>query len=138
MFLFICIICFLYCWDGFEIFQSALLGGFFFTFELVSFFLSCYFIDCIFRCVVSGLSQNVSVQWKFSKVCRLLESVDRYHFILFFSVYLLRMSRKIMHLIVCFFLIHFSGRALSRYSVVNSRRMGIFEQQQVVILYIFL
>ena len=107
MFLFICIICFLYSWDGFKILQSASLGGSFFSFELVSFFsfLSCYFIDyidCIFRCVVSGLSQNVSVRWKFTRVCRLLESVDRYHFILLSSVYLLRMLRKIMHLIVFF------------------------------------
>ena len=53
-------------------------------FPFFLFFESCYFIDCIFRCVVSGLSQNVSLRWKFSRVCRLLESVDRYRFILVF------------------------------------------------------
>ena len=69
-------------------FSISIIRWVFFAFELVSFFsfLSCYFIDCIFRCVVSGLSQNVSVQWKFSRVCRLLESVDRYPFILLFFI----------------------------------------------------
>ena len=83
------------------------------------------------------MSQNVSVQWKFSRVCRLLEFVDRYPFILLFSVYLLRMSRKITHsfYFCTIFLTHFSGRSSSRYSFADSRRMGIFEQQQVLILY---
>ena len=103
-------------------------------------FLSCYFIDCIFRCVVSGLSQNVSVQWKFSRVCRLLESVNRYSFYFtFFCVSIENGQEKlrIHSIFVHFFLTHFSGRSLSQYSVVDSRRMGIFEQQQVVILHTF-
>ena len=89
MFLFICIIYFLCSWDGFEIFQSVSLAGSFLCLSLFLLFsfLSFYFIDyiyCIFRCVVSGLSQNVSVCWKFSKVYRLLEFVNRYRLILLF------------------------------------------------------
>ena len=41
-----CITCFHYSWDGFEIFHLVSLGGFFFFFYFLVCFSSCYFIEC--------------------------------------------------------------------------------------------